>query len=259
MTVFLEKEEQINQIITPHSDSYIIEGYLDGGRYDMIRKMASMSNTTQRRRTISSTDIVAARYYFYLYTPFDKSVGLLFLEKKNDDQIRDAVKAYFEELFKWNNKCQVQAYYSKKEIEDFKKNSVVDTLYSIDYICPEVGIDEPEELEVQTYEVLVQIKQVGNAVAFDNVEQLVETTKDLNVSFLGRTLNFSKFRTRKGIMKNLEKKKQSTFDFEKGVSVHPYIELDENMLEEGILNRDLIKKYSALLLKEIYNDVYNLI
>ena len=63
LTVFLEKGEQINQIITSHPNQYIIEGYLDGGRYDMIRKMAAMSDTTQRK-TISSTDIVAARYYF---------------------------------------------------------------------------------------------------------------------------------------------------------------------------------------------------
>ena len=43
LTVFLEKGEQINQIITSHPNQYIIEGYLDGGRYDMIRKMAAMS------------------------------------------------------------------------------------------------------------------------------------------------------------------------------------------------------------------------
>lgn len=258
LTVFLEKGDSINQVIKAHPDNYTIEGYLDGGRYDMIRKMAAMSDTTQRRRTISATDIVAARYYFYLYTPFDISVGLLFLEKKNDDQIRDAVKAYFEELFKWKNKCQVQAYFSKKEIEEFKKNSVVDTLYSVDYICPEVGLDEQEELEAQAYEVLVQIKKVGNAVAYENVDQLVEATKDLKISFWGKTLDFLDFKTRKGIMKNTATKKQSTFDFDKGVSIHPYIEVDEEMLEDGILNRDKIYKFCTLLLKEIHDDVYNL-
>ena len=257
LTVFLEKGEQINQIITSHPNQYIIEGYLDGGRYDMIRKMAAMSDTTQRK-TISSTDIVAARYYFHLYIPFNKSIGLLFLEKKNDDQIRDDVKAYFSELFRWKNKCQIQAYFPKKMIEKFRKSAVVDTLYSIDYISPEVGLTESEELEAQTYEVLVQIKKIGNAVPYDNVDQLVEATKDLNVSFLGQTLNFFKFKTRKGIMKNTETKKQSTFDFEKGVFIHPYIELDEELLEKGILNKEKMFKFCTSLMKEIYNDVYNL-
>lgn len=258
LTVFLEKGEQINETITPHPEEYIIEGFLDGGRYDMIRKMAAMSDTTQRRRTISSTDIVAARYYFYLYTPFDKGVGLLFLERKSDDQIRDAVKAYFEELFRWKNKCQIKAYFPKDQIEEFKKKSVVDTLYSIDYISPEIGIDEPEELEAQAYEVLVQIRKVGKAVAYENVEQLVEATKDLNVSFLGKTLNFMNFKTRKGVMKNTETQKQSTFDFDKGTSIHPCIELEEELLEEGILDRTRISNFCASLLRKIYNDVYNL-
>ena len=256
LTVFLEKGEQINKIITPHPDKYIIEGYLDGGRYDMIRKMAAMSDTTQRKN-ISSTDIVAARYYFHLYIPFDKNIGLLFLEKKSDDQIRDAVKAYFDELFRWKNKCQIQAYFPKKMIEKFRKDSVVDTLYSIDYISPEVGLNEPEELEAQKYEVLVQIKKIGNAVSYDNVDQLVEATKDLKVSFLGNTLTFLKFKTRKGIMKNIETKKQSTFDFDKGTFIHPYIELDEDMLEKGILNRGKIFNFCTSLMEEIYNDVYN--
>lgn len=258
LTVFLEKGEQINETITPHPEEYIIEGFLDGGRYDMIRKMAAMSDTTQRRRSISSTDIVAARYYFYLYTPFDKGVGLLFLERKSDDQIRDAVKAYFEELFRWKNKCQIKTYFPKDQIEEFKKGSVVDTLYSIDYISPEVGIGEPEEIEAQAYEVLVQIKKVGKAVAYEDVEQLVEATKDLNVSFLGKTLNFMNFKTRKGIMKNTETQKQSTFDFDKGASIHPCIELEEELLEEGILDRTKMFNFCTLLLKKIYNDVYNL-
>ena len=113
-------------------------------------------------------------------------------------------------------------------------------------------------MEAQTYEVLVQIKKIGNAVPYDNVDQLVEATKDLNVSFLGQTLNFFKFKTRKGIMKNTETKKQSTFDFEKGVFIHPYIELDEELLEKGILNKEKMFKFCTSLMKEIYNDVYNL-
>ena len=258
LTVLLEKGERINQIITLHPDKFVSEGYLDGGRYDLIRKMAAMSDTTQRRRSISSTDIVAARYYFYLYTPFDKGVGLLFLEKKNDDQIRDAVKSYLEDFFRWKKKCQVQAYFSKKEIENFKNNSVVDTLYSIDYLCPEVGIDEPEELEAQTYEVVLQIKKVGSSVPYSDVDQLVEATKDISISFWGKTLKFMNFKIRKGIMKNKETKRQSTFDFDNGASIHPFIELNEDMLEEGILNRNKIKLFCDSLLEEISNDVYNL-
>lgn len=46
--------------------------------------------------------------------------------------------------------------------------------------------------------------------------------------------------------------------FEKGVFIHPYIELDEELLEKGILNKEKMFKFCTSLMKEIYNDVYNL-
>lgn len=258
LTVFLEKGQKINDVVKCHKDDYVIEGYIDGGRYDMIRKMAQMTDKTQRTNTIKSSDIVAARYFFYIYTPMDNGVGLLLLERKNDDQIRDALKAYLEELFRWKNKCMVQQYYPESKKREFIDGASVDTLYSIDYFSPEVGLDNDAGLEVKKYEVTVHVKKIGGAVPFENVEDLEEETKNLRVSFLGKILPFGNFRTRKGIMKNNEAKKQSTFDFDNGTSVHPCIELDEDWLVEGIINREKTKTLCDKLKNEVYEEILNI-
>lgn len=258
LTVFLEKGQKINDVVKCHKMDYIIEGYLDGGRYDMIRKMAQMSDKTKRNAKINSTDIVAARYYFYMYTPMDKGMGLLFLERKSDDQIRDAIKDYLEVLFRWKNKCRVQQYYPKSKVKEFLEGSYVDTLYSIDYISSEAGLDEYTGMDTQTYEITVQIKKVGDAVPFERVELLEKETKDLQVSWLGKIFRFDSFRKRKGVMKNPDKKKQSTFDFVDGTSVHPCIELDEEWLVEGVVDRVKVKEFCDNLRNEVYNEILNI-
>lgn len=258
LTVFLDKGQKINDVVKCHKEEWVIEGYIDGGRYDMIRKMADKSNKSKGVNSINSTDIVAARYYFYIYAPMDKGLGLLMLEKKNDDQIRDAVKDYVEKLFYWKLKCQVQQYYPKSKIKEFVKGSLVDTLYSVDYFSPEVGLGDDAAIEEQAYEVTVQVKKIGGAVAFENVEELEQEIKNLKVSFLGRLLNFNKFRKRKGIMKNNDTKRQSTFDFENGTSVHPCIELNEEWLVNGVIDRQRAKAFCDSLKDEVYNEILNI-
>lgn len=258
LTVFLEKGQKINDVIKCHKPDYVIEGYLDGGRYDMIRKMAQMSDKTKRNAKINSTDIVAARYYFYMYTPMDKGMGLLLLEKKSDDQIRDAVKCYLEGLFKGKNKCRVQQYFPKAKVKEFIEGSYVDTLYSIDYISSEAGIDEAAGMENQSYEITVQVKKIGGTVPFENVEELENETKNLEVSWFGKLLRFDSFKTRKGIMKNPDTKKQSTFDFVNGASVHPCIELDEEWVVDGIVDRAKVKGFCDSLKAEVYKELLNI-
>lgn len=253
LTIYKQRGEDVNTIIKAYSDSCVIEGYIDGGRYDMIRKLSDLSDNT-KPRNIKASDIVAARYYMYLFIPLDKKIAVLFLERKSDDQIRDVVKGYLSVLFGDKKACRVDAYYPQSLIDNFKDTSVVESLTSIDYYTSPVG--EDDGVRAKTYEVTVQIKPVGESIPYEDVDSIVNATQDLSVSFLGECKRFVGFIKRKGVMKNKDTNKTSTFDFDKGEMIRPCIPLDEDYISQGVLDREKIKAYCASLLNSIKNEIY---
>ena len=99
LTIFKGKGEKINTILTSHSSSFVIEGFIDAGPYNSIRKLAKLSDLS-KRRTINKSDIITDRYYFYLYFPWDSSIGILMVQSKENSSIRRAIKPFMENLFK---------------------------------------------------------------------------------------------------------------------------------------------------------------
>lgn len=81
LTLFTTKGDQANKILSPHSDSYIIEGFIDGGLYDRIRMLAEKDDIVQNVQ-LGRNKIVTDRLYIYMYFPLGAKVGLFFLERK---------------------------------------------------------------------------------------------------------------------------------------------------------------------------------
>ena len=83
LTIFKERGQRPNKVITAYSSNYIIEGYIDGGPYDTIRKLANLTDMS-KRKNIKKTDIVTDRYYIYLYLPLKSRIGVLMVQKKRE-------------------------------------------------------------------------------------------------------------------------------------------------------------------------------
>lgn len=253
LTIFKSRPQKVNEIVKAHSAAKVIEGFIDGGRYDLIRKLSKMTDNTHIQE-IGATDIVAARYYFYLYIPLDKSIAILFLEKKRDYQIGDAFKKYLSQLFKYKNACRIDPYIPPSMIEEYKNGAVVESLTSIDYYSSPTG--EDDGTMATCYEVSITVKPIGKATSYEDINQLESEIQELKVSFLEKTLDFISFKKRKATIKNIDTKKTSTFDYEKGVSIRPIVEIDDDWISDSVVNRNKIKILCDQLLNEINGDIY---
>lgn len=92
LTLFKKRGEKENKILTSHSSEFVIEGYIDGGPYDMIRKLSNLSKT--KSQNIKKDDIITDRYYIYMYFPLHSNVGVVFLQSKSNANIRTAIKNF---------------------------------------------------------------------------------------------------------------------------------------------------------------------
>ena len=255
LTIFKSSPGQVNEIVKANSEAKVIEGFIDGGRYNLIRKLSKMTDNT-RPRDIGATDIVAARYYFYLYIPLDKAIAVLFLEKKRDYQINDAFKKYLSQLFRYKNACRIDPYIPPSMIKEYKDGAVVESLTSIDYYSSPTGGDD--ETMVKCYEVSVTVKPIGKATSYEDLGQLENEVRALKVSFLEKTKNFISFKKRKATIKNVDTKKTSTFDYEKGESIRPIVEIDDDWISDSLVDRKRIKTLCDQLLDEIKGDIYGI-
>lgn len=253
LTIFKSRPNNVNRIVVSHSTAKVIEGYIDGGRYDMIRTLSKMTDNTQSQ-DIGTSDIVAARYYFYLYVPLDKSIAVLFLEKKRDYQIGDAFKKFLSDLFKLKNLCKIDSYIPPSMIEEYKNGAMVESLTSIDYYSSPTG--ENDERRPKMYEVTVTVKPIGEATEYENLEQLESEMRELDVTFFQKTLTFCHFKKRKATIKNVDTKKISTYDYEKGEVIRPAINIDDDWINNSIVDRNKIKACCEKILNDIKGDIY---
>ena len=81
LTLFHAPNEQPNDILSAHSESQMIEGYVDGGPYDRLRRMAPKTNTSDFV-SIDPNNVITDRFYIYMYLPLGSTYGLVFLERK---------------------------------------------------------------------------------------------------------------------------------------------------------------------------------
>lgn len=86
LTLFHAPNEQPNDILTAHSESQIIEGYVDGGPYDRLRRMAPKTNTSDFV-SIDPNNVITDRFYIYMYLPLGSTYSLVFLERKKGQDI----------------------------------------------------------------------------------------------------------------------------------------------------------------------------
>ncbi|MCD7935444.1 MAG: hypothetical protein LUG98_01135, partial [Tannerellaceae bacterium] len=81
LTLFKARGEKENTVLTSHSKDFVLEGYIDGGPYDMIRRLANLSGT--KKQKINKNDIITDRYYIYMHLPLDSNIGIVFLQSKS--------------------------------------------------------------------------------------------------------------------------------------------------------------------------------
>lgn len=257
LALFTNNVEEANTILTSHSNSNIIEGYIDGGFYDKIRTIAQTRNVSERE-LLGRDKMVADRYYIYLHCPIGSKVGLLFLERKKGLNIHRAVELFLEECLKTNrSKIKLERYIPQSIIEEYKEGGLVDSFTFTDVMTSSVmdglGLD-PEE---KYFGVSVKISlPEGNRPDYNTLQNILSQLGHATIKWGEKVKRLSEFHTKKGSLKKEEKK--YTFEIGENLKIRPVIPIDDNMQDEevSILKRYEIKDMCDEVLNQIRNDVY---
>ena len=254
LALFHNDGEEPNTILTSHSNNQIIEGYIDGGPYDRLRKVSLRDNTT-RFSTINRNEIVTDRYYIYMHLPLGSSCGLLFLERKKGQDIHKPVEELVKQIFRTNRPIKLERYVPQSLIDDYKENGIVDTFSFSKEITSTVP-DEDNLVNIEeSFDVSIQIKPSSGS-SYDSVENIMQQIGNFAMTIGNAVTRLSEFPKKKA--KITHEGHGYTFNVTEDMKIRPSVEVPAELHDEdnGVLYREQIKRFCDSLRQQIAEEVY---
>lgn len=250
--------EDVNTILSSHSEHCVIEGYIDGGSYDKLRTIAQTDNVIDRIR-LGRDKMVTDRYYIYLHCPLNSTIGLMFLEKKKGLNIHTTVGYFVVEVFKIpRNAVRIERFVPQSIINEYKNEGVVDSFTFTDTITTSTIDEQGILLTEKKYGVTIKITLPDDErQEFDVVQQILYRLGNNAIKLGNKMVNLSDFEKKKGSLKKDEKR----YNFEIGddLKIKPIIPIDDELQDEdnSILRRNDIKEMCDNVLEQIKDEIYH--
>lgn len=202
--------------------------------------------------------MVTERFYLYLYLPLGAKIGLLFIEKKGSLKISSAVRHLIIELLKtYRSSVSLERFVPRSIIEEYKNNSIVDTLTFADYMTTSV-IDANEGNPVEKcYRVSIRITPPSeDKTDYNLVNNMLDSLKEASIKLGLVTKQLFDFSTKRGTLKTNHK--SYSFTLGNDLKIKPIIEIDDALQDDelGTLRRSEIKKICDDLLVQIRDEIY---
>lgn len=256
LVLYSSADENVNEIFKAHSDSCVIEGFIDGGPYDRIHRMSEKDDTTTKT-VLDRNKIVTDRYYLYLYLPLDSYIGLMFLERKKGQDIHTPMELFLNEVLKVRNNIIVERYVPQSIIEEFKDEGIIDTFTFTDTIVTPVLDGNTVEQQDGSYDVSVSIKPRGGEVyGYNMLDDVLNTVGNVVVRVGNKVKKLADFRTKKAKIQRENEK--YNFSIGKDLKIRPMIEIADEIhdRDHDMLCRDEAYAMVNDLLEQIKDDIY---
>ena len=257
LSLFANREEDINTILTNHSEHNCIEGFIDGGPYDKIKTIAQTTNVSQRE-LLGRDKMVTERFYMYLYLPLGAKVGLLLIEKKGSFKISSAIQCLIVELLKTDHSAvKFERFVPHSLIDEYKNGRVVDTLTFTDYMTTSVIDGNDENAVMKRYGVTIKITPpTEDRTDLNLVNNMLNALREASMKLGIATKSLSEFSTKRGTLK--KENKRYSFTLGNDLKIKPIIEIEDELQDEelGILKRADIKSMCDELLAQIRDEIY---
>lgn len=254
LVLFHNNGEEPNTILSSHSDTQIIEGFIDGGPYDRLRKISERTNTTEFS-TIDRNKIVTDRYYIYMHLPLGSSCGLLFLERKKGQDIHKPVEELVKQIFRTNRAIKIERYVPQSIIEEYKKNGIVDTFSFSKEITSTVPDGDNLENVEESFDVSIQIKP-SEGSSYDSVENIMQQIGNFAMKIGDEVTRLSEFTKKKARITH--DGHGYTFDVSEDMKIRPSVEVPDELHDEDndVLYRESMKQFCDSLRQQIADEVY---
>lgn len=254
LTLFHAPNEQPNTILSAHSESKVIEGYIDGGPYDRLRHMSPKSDTSDVIE-IEPDKVITDRYYIYIYLPLGSTYGILFLERKKGQDIHKTIIELVEETLKTDHIIKIERYVPQSLIDEYKRDGVVDTFTFTKAVTSTVPDANTLEDVESTYNVSIQIK-TPNGSSYEGIGGVLQRIGNFAFKIGDDIINLSSFTKKKA---RITADNGHSFNFEIGddLKIRPSVEVPDDCHNEtgDTLNRDMIKQFCDNLRQQIEPEI----
>lgn len=251
-------DDQINDSIGLKSEEKIIHGIVKGGEYDTGKNLSEIDNPEEEVEKLGRNKLITDDFYFLLYTPLEKTKGILILQSYTKDAIFDIFVPFIENLFKVSrltNKATHSLFMPLTMQEEFKNSSVIKSfVYKNHFVVDDV---EDQTLQSGDFTVNVEIKSHGDQI---NLENLSWWRRKLGQAILGmpnqERRSLETFNTQRGYIQSNEGESNPTkFELQAEniqITATIYLSNHINLEENGVPYWEELEQFS---LETLINDV----
>lgn len=147
-----------------------IDGIIKGGIYDTGKDLGDIARPQDDTETLDENNILLDSFYFSLYTPLSKDIGILAIQSYTRDLIADVFVPFVERLFKipeFTYKAVATKFMPLEMQKAFKQNSIVKKFqFSNREIVNQM---ENGVLLDGEFTVNIQITSLGNQINLNNL------------------------------------------------------------------------------------------
>lgn len=165
-----EEDEVVNDSITLASDKNMIYGRIKGGEYDTGKYIGEIDSPENESEKLDKKKLITDDFYFLLYTPLDKNVGILLLQSYTKDNVSDIFKPFVENLFKAKKitlKATSTLFMPENMQEEFKNSSIVESfVYKNHFVINDI---HEATLQSADFTITVEIKANNKSVTLNNL------------------------------------------------------------------------------------------
>lgn len=244
-----------NDVLVKHGNEYIIEGYIDGGRYDIKRKMVTYTDTREPKE-VPKDKIITDSYYVYMYIRMNSDKGILMVESKKGISMSGVITELVSKIFGKRGVCSCRTimFLPKELRERFMEGSVLESVTCSDSLVSSVkrnGVDEEEQ-----FKITIKVEPV-NKPTLSNRSEIVDSILKLGVKFGNSITPLCNFSRQRGEMRNADQNSSKSFELS-APDVVPKYPLPDDMFDEdnSVLYRNRIKAKCDELLPTVQRETY---
>ncbi|SHG34929.1 hypothetical protein [Flavobacterium defluvii] len=249
------------------TDNSIIHGLIKGGPYDTGKEEGDLNNPLGENKKLKKASILLDDFYFLLYTPMDKEVGILILQNYTSDQIADIFKPFVKGLFrveKTSYNAYLQEFMPAKMQKEFKENSAIKKfVFSNKYLISDLDEDV---ISTGKFTVQLTISSSDNNINIDNLPYWKKIMRKIKFDIPGNDPRFvESFNNQKAYIKDEASKSNPTpfsldddlLKIQATIYLENHIGLEENRIPKwNELEKFAQKTLKEIVLPEVYPEDY---
>ncbi len=159
-----------NNSIVLKSESSFIHGRIKGGEYDTGKFLDDIDNPDSTSEKLAKNKLITDDFYFLLYTPLNKDIGILILQSYTKDNISDIFKPFVENLFKVKGlslKATSKLFMPLTMQEELKNNCFVDKfVFQNRYVVSDI---EEQTFQQGEFTIKIEIKAHDKVLNLKNL------------------------------------------------------------------------------------------